>query len=125
MTPQTSEKHADDLWLTNLFGEQERNYPPAAVSANLGHEQHKSEIDQVISALPQNTERNIPLTRRTQSNRGKLLGLIFLCIVITASGMYTALLSFRASKPDMPVHPTPAVPLRVILAINRLSATQP
>jgi len=125
MTPQTSEKHADDLWLTNLFGEQERNYPPATVSANLGHEQYKSEIDEVISALPQNTERDIPLTRRTQSNRGKLLGLIFLCLVITASGIYAALLSFRASKPDMPVHPTPAVVLRVIPAIKSVSVTQP
>ncbi|HEY4036077.1 MAG TPA: LamG-like jellyroll fold domain-containing protein [Ktedonobacteraceae bacterium] len=91
----------DDLWLTNLFGEQGRNHLPAPVSANLVHEQHKSgidKIDEIMWSLPKDTDKNEPLKRRKKPKESKYLWLVLFCLLIVSSGICAVFLPLRTSK---------------------------
>jgi serine/threonine protein kinase len=111
---------AHDSWLTNLFEEQESNDLSPTSSANLGPEQHESNSDKMMVSL----YRDRPVNRRTQPNRSKVFGLVLLCFVIVASGMYAAVFLSRTSKPDSLVRPTQVVNQTLMLVQNSITPTQ-
>jgi len=83
-----SQQDADDLWLTNLFEEQESNDLSATGSVSLGHEQHEPDRD-TRDKLILSPHRDRPVSRRIQPNRSTVFGLVLLCIIVVASGTYT------------------------------------
>ena len=122
------EDDADDLLLINLFGEQESNDLPAPGSRSLRQEQHESSRDtrdEMTTSLPRESDGDMPVRRRTQHSRTKLLGLIVICFVVVASGTYAAFFPLRTSKPNRPVRPTQATLQAVIPAQISIFPTRP
>ncbi|HWS84046.1 MAG TPA: protein kinase [Ktedonobacteraceae bacterium] len=120
-------ENADEVWLTNLFGEQERHDLSATRSVSLEQEQHESgrdKRDEMTLSLPKDSDGDMPLRRRTQHNRGKVLAMVFLCFVIAASGIYAAFFPLRTGKPDQLVHSTQVVKQAGILTRRGVSPTQ-
>jgi serine/threonine protein kinase len=124
-----SQQDADDVWLTNLFEEQESNDLSPTGSASLGQEQHESgrdTRDEMTVSSPKDIDRDMPLRRRAQPSRSKVLGLALLCFVIVASGgTYAAFSLSRTSKPDSLVRPAQVVNQALIPVQNTISPTQP
>ncbi|HEX3643664.1 MAG TPA: serine/threonine-protein kinase, partial [Ktedonobacteraceae bacterium] len=118
-----SQEDADDLWLTNLFEEQEINDLPAKGSASLEHELHEPGRE-TSNKMIVSQHGNRPVSRRTQPNKSKVLGLVLLCFLIVASGTYAAFFLSRTSKPDGLVHPTQVVNQALIPVQKSISPTQ-
>jgi len=89
----------DDSWLTNLFGEQERDDVPATGPKKQENEQYGQKIDQTIISSKKNTNRNISLTGKIHIKRNILLVSMFLCLIIIISSIYAVLLPLRTNKP--------------------------
>ncbi|HEX3643038.1 MAG TPA: serine/threonine-protein kinase, partial [Ktedonobacteraceae bacterium] len=119
-----SQEDADDLWLANLFEEQEINDLPAKISTSLVYEQHEHGGD-TRDKMMLSLHRDRSVSIRTQPNRSKVFGLVLLCFVIVASGTYAALFLSRTSKPDRLVRPTQVVNQALIPIQTSISPTQP
>lgn len=119
-----SQEDADDLWLTTLFEEPERQDLLAKGSASLEQEPHepgRETSNKII--VSQHKDRSV--SKRAQPNRSKVFGLVLLCFLIIASGTYAAFFLSRTSKPERFVRPTQVMNQALIPVQMSLSPTQP